>query len=112
MNSLVELVSTGRRTAVIHRKHDVPFLGHVELPQASTAQPAIGYQLRMRTAVHVHDNGVLLGRIEIGRKDDATVKVELAVRRFGLYKVLLPHAKALVGVLCGNQISDNRWLVD
>ena len=51
----------------VYGKHDVTFVGHIDIPASCTVLPAVGDQLCVRTAVYVYDSRVFLVRIEIGR---------------------------------------------
>src|SRR5699024_5266449 len=66
-SNILKIESPIAASTSVYGKHDVTFVGHIDIPASCTVLPAVGDQLCVRTAVYVYDSRVFLVRIEIGR---------------------------------------------
>ena len=68
VDSLLISSATVFRTPVVLHIDDVAALRHIHFPKPYLSKPGIIHHLRMRTAIDIQDDRILLGRVEIHRK--------------------------------------------
>jgi len=65
--------------AVVNAEDDVALLRHIGVPAAAAPVPGCLHAMGVGTAVNVHDGGVFLAGVEVGRLHHAPIEDGLAV---------------------------------